>query len=263
MLSFVECISINLRVAGTLASLLGKNKNQIVELTLKGEMNSRDVRTIQSMRKLAVLNLEDVKVVEGGRPCIYHDGDKRVECYTLKNMIADYMFVNCKKRPILKEVKLPKTITSIGKVAFGGHHKLAAAVIPDSVRIIDDEAFLFCSGLKSVVLGKRLSSIGQKTFINALHLKTITLPEKLSKIGAGSFILCPLETIYAKRPIPPRIISNNKDVPKDDVFGGWTGFKDAFDDSCFKTCILYVPKGSKSKYERARSWKAFKNIIEL
>ncbi len=74
----------------------------------------------------------------------------------------------------------------------------------------------------------------------------ITIPESVTKIHSLAFFYSTeLKSLTCLNPAPPKCyIGTFDNVPK-------------------STCILYVPKGSKDAYSKAKEWKSFKHIVEM
>ncbi len=130
---------------GTMKSLLGVDYLNITSLKVVGTINGDDVYCLREMlgardfsnnswRKLAVLDLSEASIVEGGG--WYCQG-----CYTSNKTVGDNMFANCTK---LENLILPNNITSIGKYAFCGSDNLKTIVIPNGVTSVGEAAFLEC-----------------------------------------------------------------------------------------------------------------------
>jgi len=79
---------------------------------------------------------------------------------------------------------LPKTVTKIFGGAFYGC-QLSKIIVPESVTIIDDRAFLHCADLKTIVLPKGLQEIGARAFMST-GLTEITIPYSC-KTASDSF----------------------------------------------------------------------------
>ncbi|RHO72672.1 leucine-rich repeat domain-containing protein [Parabacteroides sp. AF48-14] len=96
---------------------------------------------------------------------------KRVDIEnTATYVITEKAFDNCSS---LKDIKLPKFLTTIGYMAFGNCDNLENIVFPSSLEKIDIGAFWFCSSLKSILLGRRLKSIGGDCFHHCTSLQEI------------------------------------------------------------------------------------------
>lgn len=108
--------------------------------------------------------------------------------------------------------------------ALRANETLLSIVLPFTATAVSDEAFMACRGLSS-----------------------ITIPEKITRIESRAFSECrSLKTIIVKSAIPLDLSD------KPEVFKGVNK----------NTCTLFVPVGSKGKYEAAAGWKEFKNIVE-
>jgi len=66
----------------------------------------------------------------------------------------------------------------------------ADVVIPDSVRIIGDGAFSFCSGLTSVTIPNSVTGIGDGAFSFCSGLASVTIADSVTEIGWGAFKGC-------------------------------------------------------------------------
>lgn len=68
--------------------------------------------------------------------------------------------------------------------------RLASVSLPNSVTIIEDEAFANCVCLASVNLGDNVVSLGNKAFYNCRQLSDIIIPNNTIYIGKGAFENC-------------------------------------------------------------------------
>ena len=117
-------------------------------------------------------------------------------------------------------------------------------VIPNTVTSIGEQAFSGCRGLTSVTIPNSVTSIGRQAFSGCSGLTSVTIPNSVTSIGEYAFSACRgLTEIYSmiSEPYATKYCWNyvNKDIP------------------------LYVPVGSKSKYQATEGWNEFTNIIEL
>lgn len=101
--------------------------------------------------------------------------------------------------PSVTDIEIPSTyqgvpVTSIGANAFHGT-RIQSIKIPESVTMIGKEAFENCSLLSSVSLPEGLTELGTYIFGFCQNLKIITLPSTLKKIGDHAFYDSGLTTI--------------------------------------------------------------------
>lgn len=84
-----------------------------------------------------------------------------------------------------------RTVTRIGKDAFGGAKGITEVEIPQTVTSIDNLAFNNCTALKTVsIKGNSVTSIGDKAFYNCTSLQSIDINEGLESIGVEAFGKC-------------------------------------------------------------------------
>lgn len=152
--------------AGSLGKLLTeRGLSSASNLTVKGQINSADIRTLRHLcgghdenpeatneeytSTLRVLNLENADIVAGGGNYYY---DKFVEIshnrYTaVEGEIGWYMFANTSS---LEEVILPKSVKQIWSAAF------------------------YKSGVKKVVIGENTQKVGMYAFADCFNLEQVT-----------------------------------------------------------------------------------------
>jgi len=149
--------------------------------------------------------------------------DSRENCNAIIMTAENKLVVGCKNTII------PSSVTTIGDAAFHWCSGLAAITIPEGVTTIEGGAFSWCTGLTSVSLPNSVTSIGNCAFQGCAGLEEVI-----------SHIEEPFE------------------ISKD-VFGGYGIDAQWFD---FTTATLYVPVGTKAKYEATPAWNLFQNIVE-
>ncbi len=87
-----------------------------------------------------------------------------------------------------------KTVTAIGECCFM-YKSLTSVTIPDSVIVIEGQAFRGNEKLESVILGAKTQEIGGRAFYFCHSLTSIELPETLTTLGYGVFELSGLQSI--------------------------------------------------------------------
>ena len=167
----------------------------------------------------------------------------------------------------LTSVTIGNSVTSIEEDAFRGCSSLTSITIPNSVQSIGEDAFLECTGLTSVTIGNSVTSIGQLAFYDCSSLTSVTIPNSVTDIGHYAFSGCSSLTSVT-------IGSSVTDIGLS-VFSGCgyleyviSMIADPFEInenvfSDYYTPTLYVPKGSKGKYEATSAWNWFQNIEEF
>ena len=103
----------------------------------------------------------------------------------------------------LSEVRLPKSLKTLGQDCFSFCNALKRIEIPGSVETIESGAFSCCDSLEDVVIHEGTTFIGQVAFGSCRSLKHVTLPSTVTSIGPNAFngnratITCPNEKIKA------------------------------------------------------------------
>ena len=217
--------TVSISAGGLSAALTANELSSLSTLIVTGTMDARDFKTMRdSMPQLTDLDLTGVSIAAyTGVNGTYTNSIT----YTA-NVFPVYAFYNGNTgigKIILKTIKLPSTITSIGSNAFGGCSGLTTPIsIPSSVVSISSYAFYNCTGLSSITIPTSVSTIGSYAFYNCTALTSI--------IVNSSY---PIDLTS-----PTYVFYNiNK-----------------------TTCSLYVPYGSKSLYAALTQWKDFANIVE-
>lgn len=80
-------------------------------------------------------------------------------------------------------------LETIGKCAFL-NSGLTSIVIPDTVTVVNTEAFRGCANLESVTLSSQLQSLETYTFRNCTNLVSITIPGSVKNIKTKCFEGC-------------------------------------------------------------------------
>lgn len=94
------------------------------------------------------------------------------------------------------EIIVPRTATAIGDGAFE-YEKITSIILPNTVTVIEENAFYKCLKLENAYLGNSTSQIESKAFFNCKSLLSITLPDTLETLGTEAFAYCPeLKTVY-------------------------------------------------------------------
>ena len=145
-------------------------------------------------------------------------------------------FRNCSN---LQRITLPEFTDSIGSEAFAQCTKLKSIVIPQSVKTIGENAFYGCTGLTSVTISEGVKTINS-AFGRCTGLTSVTIPASVEAMN-GAFSGCTgLLSVIS-------LIMNPSSINIDHA----------------AAATLYVPRGTKEKYQSTYGWKSFREIIEF
>ena len=150
---------------------------------------------------------------------------------------------------------------------FYGCSGLTSVTIGNGLTHISEGAFSGCSGLTSVTIPESVTSIGSYSFMSCSSLTSVTIPKSVTSISDGAF--------YGCKVLANVIIPNSVTSISDYAFRDCTGLTSITSyiqepfatKNCWgevnKSIPLYVPYGTKEKYQNADGWKEFTNIIEM
>ncbi|PQL91090.1 leucine-rich repeat domain-containing protein, partial [Apibacter sp. wkB309] len=201
---------IDMEDPGSLSKLLGNESNTITNLKITGSINPDDIKTLNNMKKLTVLDLSNSSVTDGILPkgafqsnsvlkniilpsnitiiskeafeYAYNISVDASKCSKLEN-IGEYAFNGVKGKVVLPDHLFK--IDSYAFSKFGG-----SVVLPAALITIDDKAFMDTT-IKEIDLTKasNLQTIGNYAFASCVGLKVIDFSKntKLNKIGKYAF----------------------------------------------------------------------------
>ena len=140
--------------------------------------------------------------------------------------IGGYAFRYCNE---VTEVRMPATVTHIGRYGFGNMDKLEKAVLPDSLKAMETAAFYKDEALKELTLNEGLEDIGNYAFSYAA-IRELEIPTTVTNIGRNSFAACSeLDKVISR--------IGTAYAFQDGAFTGISG-----------TCGLHIPDGTKEAY---------------
>ena len=168
------------------------------------------------------------EVVFGDKVTLLHEG----ECFSC---------------PKLKKAALGAGITAIPDNCFDSCPLLETVDVPLTLVSIGNYAFSNCPKVSFLSQHyKKLKTIGQGVFMNTMMASAV-VPAGVEWIGDGAFSFDDnLKAMRSHAVVPPTCES-------------WAG---PVSEEMYKTCKLYVPKGSLAAYKAAEGWKQFFSIVE-
>ncbi len=124
-----------------------------------------------------------------------HDADNMVTqgdfVYILDDLgeafLAEYKGTG--KKVTVPAAVLGHPVIAIGESVFEGNTALNEVVLPESVILIEDRAFMQ-SNVKKVTFPSTLEIIDEYAFFNCNYLTDVTLPENLKELRAQAFYAC-------------------------------------------------------------------------
>lgn len=155
--------------------------------------------------------------------------------------LGDWAFTNCTE---LTEITIPNSVISIGTISggydghgtFSGCTGLAGIILPESLRVIGNNAFEDCSGLTDVQLPESLRVIGNHAFGHCENLTEIIIPEGVTEIGDDAFGSC-YNLYRVEAPNSLLIIGS-------DAFSDTKWYKNQLDGFVYVGKVLYHYKGT-------------------
>ena len=170
----------------------------------------------------------------------------------------------------LREVSLPKNLTSIGDYAFYYCRSLTSVNVPDGVERIGSNAFFNCNRLDEFVCPAALKSIGNEAFFDCYALRTVTFNEGLERLEGGAFAYChaltevvlPSSLAYCDEPF--RWCDNIQSITCRALIPPYLPYNNDILYGADKTrCVLYVPEWTINIYKLTLGWENFVYIEPL
>ncbi len=147
-------------------------------------------------------------------------------------------------------VVIPNVVKSIGDNAFIFCSKLTNITIPNSVESIGKKAFLNCSSLQSITIPNSVTNIGGKAFAGCNKLTSITIPNSVTSIGEMAFRDCSLITSVtigdSLKSIGDGVFSNCKSLTSVSMPNSVTSIGDNAFQSCSSLTNITIPNSVKS-----------------
>lgn len=161
--------------------------------------------------------------------------------YDIKE-ISRYAFYECAN---IDKVVIPNTVSTVGYESFL-YCGLNEIVFGNSVKGIGGRAFYFCENLKKIELPSSVENVISFAFCGCKNVESITIPENIKLMGFNAFCCFNVKKITCLRKEPLTL--------KEDPFDS---------NDIYNNAVLYVPQGSKEKYQSAKYWSKFKTIKEI
>ena len=196
-----------------------------------------------------VINDDSYKeLTEADIPATVAIGGKTYQVTT----IGREAFFNCGQ---LEKVTFHEGLQHIGNSAFR-YTRFSEASLPKTLKTLDEMAFYNCYNLEKVNIQEGLESIGNYAFAYSYRLTELYLPKTLKSIGECIITGCDnLSTVISRSSDPIAVIDNafareswNNEAQQYDLFPS--------------PATLYIPIGTRAKYEAIKGWTMFAKIEE-
>ena len=220
--------------------------SKLTSVTIPNSVTSIELGTFSGCSGLTSINIPN-SVTSIGSGAFYDCSS--LTSVTIPNSVTSIRnsaFFGCSS---LTSITIPNSVTSIGSWAFFGCSSLTSITIPNSVTSIEESAFSGCSGLTSITIPNSVEYIGSYAFYYCSKLTSITIGNSVKSIGGWAFDGVDLTTVVS-------LIENPF------VIEGKSSFLRAFSVNTFNNATLYVPVGTKEKYQATDGWKDFAYIVE-
>ena len=174
----------------------------------------------------------------------FYSTSSQITSFTFGDKVEEIPAYLCKYMSKLDTVVLPPSVHLLGQAAFMYCNSLKSINLPVTQKTLPVSFFEGCTSLETIELPSTLTTIRQDAFYNCTSLKNISLPASLTTIENRAFYNCSaLQTIY-NYAITPQTITEQI------VYGVDK-----------KTCVLYVPMDYIDLYRAKAVWCDFLNII--
>ena len=177
--------AVELSAAGRLQTTL--ENEQVIKLIVKGKIHGKDIKYMRQLisdNNLQSIDLENAQIITNNTYPYYQSYK------TTANVMGNYAFQGFTK---LVSMKLPLTIITIASNAFSSTG-LRQIVIPDKVTSIGEDAFAYCSQLRTVLVGKGVKSISKGAFYSSSVKDIYVTP--LTPPSVSSYLLSSNPTIH-------------------------------------------------------------------
>ena len=124
---------------------------------------------------------------------------------------------------------------------------MTSIIIPNTVEVIDHNAFDACSGLTSIIIPPSVTTIGYQAFQGCTNLAEVTIGAGVKTIGNRAFFNCDaIATVTCEGETPPIMESSN-----------------CFTMTCYNNATLWVPGNAFKAYLNFDYWNRFSKVQEI
>ena len=161
------------------------------------EVEAKQVKTAKTVRALVILAVVIavcVGIIVGVASCMQSDAYIfNVSYENGEAIVTEYRGKDVETLVIPSEID-GKPVTKIGKDAFE-YHDFKKVVIPNTVKVIERNAFYSCGKLSEVVIPSSVTKIGTRAFYNCTSLSNVVIPSGVATIDSYAFYYTNIKNI--------------------------------------------------------------------
>ena len=105
-------------------------------------------------------------------------------------LYIDNYLIDSKEEKCPSRLEIKNGTTLIGGWAFNNNQNIENLIIPDSVKVICEDAFAWCESLKTVDLGAGVKIIEDSAFSGCENLRSVDISDSVTHLGKNSFSGC-------------------------------------------------------------------------
>lgn len=238
---------------GMMAEALKKEKVEKIKiLTIKKTtLNQADIDAIKKLPALEELDLRLATLSVDYNDKAFKDSKVIKKLIAPKNLESTGLgwFAYMSK---LEELEFPgEVLKSIGNGTFSLSVKLSKINLPESLEIIEPDAFYGAFAIKKIVIPQKVKFIPENCFISCKGLQEVYIPKGVVSLGQDAFANCSAlnKLVFESSKAPDFAIDPETKKPSF-PFNNVTWEKDGKPFFC-----IYVPKGSIPAYIKKWGWK--------
>jgi hypothetical protein len=183
--------TVTIEPGGLSAALSPEEKNAITNLKVIGTIDARDFKTMRdSMNLLAILDLSETNIAAYTGPL----GTQGPANFSyLANAFPAYAFsnpANLSGKSSLISVRSPNSVTVIDWQAFAGCINLSSITIPSLLKTLSYYAFEGCKSLTSIAIPSTVTIIKAHAFQNCTGLTSVSIAAGVTSIDFNAFYGC-------------------------------------------------------------------------
>lgn len=161
--------------------------------SLAGLNQITTLEEIQTVKDNAAYQSEDgILYTKDKKELVTYPKSKKSETYVMPSEVEKAGELSLANLKYLKNLTFSKKIKIIPECS---NSSIENVIIPDQVKVIDENTFDTCKNLKKVTFGKNITTIGDGAFANCTALETIKLPNNLKNIEEVAFVNTSLKSV--------------------------------------------------------------------